>query len=138
MLTPLSLLWNRVETARGDSHIAVCRNLMVFGEALLKTVTAGLIAAVDDDKNRHRYSLCHRLIRANGLGAWDEVLANVVSGPTLQHLLPGALEAQQEFTTRHGKSSYLHEATVLLQKCLLYESWTVLVLRSEQICGSRE
>jgi len=91
---------------------------MVFGEALLKTVTAGMIAAVDDDKDRHRYSLCHRLIRANGLGEWDDVLANVVSGPALQHLRPGALEAQQEFTARHGKSSPLHDATVLLQACL--------------------
>ncbi len=118
MLTPLKLVWDRVEAARGDSPIAVCRNLMVFGEALLKTVTAGMIAAVDDDKDRHRYSLCHRLIRANGLGEWDDVLANVVSGPALQHLRPGALEAQQEFTARHGKSSYLHDATILLQGCL--------------------
>jgi hypothetical protein len=83
MLTPLNLVWDRVEAARGDSQIAVCRNLMVFGEALLKTVTAGMIAAVEDDKDRHRYSLCHRLIRANGLGEWDDVLANVVSGPAL-------------------------------------------------------
>jgi hypothetical protein len=45
-------------------------------------------------------------------------LANAVSGPALQHLQDGALEAQQEFTTRHGKGSYLHEATVLLQSCL--------------------
>lgn len=91
---------------------------MVFGEALLKTVTAGMVAGIADDKDRHRYQLCHRLVRANGLGDWDDVLANVISGPALQHLSSGAVDAQQELTTRHGRGSYIHEATVLLQRCL--------------------
>jgi hypothetical protein len=105
MLIPLQLAWERVEAARADSPIAVCRNLMIFGEALLKSVTAGMLAAVADDKDRHRYTLCHKLIRANGLGEWDDVLGNVVSGPALQHLQQGAIDAQQEFTTRHNKTS---------------------------------
>ncbi|HEX4773427.1 MAG TPA: NB-ARC domain-containing protein [Bryobacteraceae bacterium] len=118
MFVPLNLVWERVETARSDSPIAVCRNLMLYGEALLKTVAAGMIAAVADDKDRHRYRLCHKLIRSNGLGDWDDALANVCSGPALQHLRAGAYEVQQEITSRHGRGSYIYDATVLLQKCL--------------------
>jgi hypothetical protein len=117
-LQPIDLVWARVERSRTDSAIAVFHNLLLVGEALLKTITAGFVAAIQDDKDRHRYRLCHKLVRADALGQWVEVLADLSSGPALQHLMPGAIDAQRELTSRHSRRSYLHDATVLLQKCL--------------------
>jgi hypothetical protein len=76
-LQPIDLVWARVERSRSDSAIAIFHNLLLVGEVLLKTITAAFVAAIQDDKDRHRYRLSHKLVRADAIGQWVEVLADL-------------------------------------------------------------
>ncbi|MGB8848286.1 MAG: hypothetical protein WCC76_01100, partial [Candidatus Acidiferrales bacterium] len=65
---PIERMRDRLEVARQDSDTALFLYLMYFGEMLLKLAASGLIAAVLDDRDRHRYRQTYRLVRADGLG----------------------------------------------------------------------
>ena len=64
----------RIALDKEDSDYAYLHALSFKLEYLTKVVTAGLIACVGDDADRHRYSLEHKLVRADSLGEWVEVL----------------------------------------------------------------
>ena len=56
---PIDDLWERVALSKQDSDVTLFYNLMFLGEALVKTVTSGLIASVQDDRDKNRYRLLH-------------------------------------------------------------------------------
>src|SRR2546425_6417307 len=58
----------------------VVKMLMYLGELLTKTVAAGLVAAIIDDRDRHRYRQLHRLVRADSLSEWIAVIDDVLVG----------------------------------------------------------
>ena len=89
---------DRAEREREDSDSAYFGALMYAGEMLVKLVGAGLVAAVQDDRERHRYRLEHQLVRASGLGTWAGVIDDVLTGPSSQFLDPQAYPTQQELT----------------------------------------
>src|SRR5205823_1819617 len=99
MLLPIELMWHRVELAR-DEDTTFFLHLMYAGELILKVVTAGLIAAVAEDREGHRYRLTHRLIRADGLGEWAQALDETLAGPPAQHLVDAASEDRRAFIDR--------------------------------------
>ena len=49
-------------------------------EYMTKIVTAGVLACVGDDVDRHRYSIEHRLVRANSIGDWVQALNDLLVG----------------------------------------------------------
>ena len=118
-LRQLDLVLQRVEQSRSESTSALFSDLLHLGEAFLKTYTAALVAGLPDERNRHRYRLCHKLVRAASIGEWEEVLADASTGPASQHLLSGASAIQQELTQRYRRGSWSFDATALLHKCLV-------------------
>src|SRR5579875_1154434 len=102
-LLPIELVKARVEDGRKQSTTDLFNALLYLAEAFLKTYTAAIVAGLPDEPNRHRYRLCHKLVRAASIGEWDEVLADVSTGPASQHLLPGARLLQKELTERVGR-----------------------------------
>jgi hypothetical protein len=117
-LLPIELVKVRVEAARKESTNDVFSSLLYVAEAFLKTYTAAIIAGVPDETNRHRYRLCHKLVRAASIGEWDDVLADLATGPASQHLLPGAALLQKELTDRVGRGKWAYDAAALMQKAL--------------------
>jgi hypothetical protein len=117
-LSPIDLIKDRVETGRTQSIGDLFNGLLYLAEAFLKTYTAAIVAGLPDEANRHRYRLCHKLVRATGIGEWDEVLADVSTGPASQHLLPAAALLQNELTDRVGQGSWAYDATALLHNAL--------------------
>ena len=117
-LLPLDLVQKRVEARRAESQVALFHDLLHLAEAFLKTYVAAIVAGVPNESDRHRYRLCHKLVRAAGIGEWDEVLADVSTGPASQHLMPGASAIQQELSQRCGPGSWVYDATALLHACL--------------------
>ena len=79
MLAPIQKLLNHAANEKAESDPAYFAALMYTGEALMKLAVAGLVAAIQDDREGHRYRLESRLVRANGLGEWDEVLDDVLN-----------------------------------------------------------
>ena len=58
----------RVERAREDSDTSLFMDLMYYGELITKLTTVGLVSAILNDKERHRYRYLHKLVRADGIG----------------------------------------------------------------------
>lgn len=117
MFEPIGRMWQRVETARDDSDVALFYDLMKLGELVVKTGTAGLIAAVEDDRERHRYRLLHGLVRANGLGEWSKAAQDAMKPPVLEHLALTVREEQRELTQKSKAGSWQQEALSLLDEC---------------------
>ncbi len=114
----LDLIWQRVEASRSESIDALFDGLLYAAEAFLKTYAAAIIAGLPDDRDRHRYRLCHRLVRAAGIGEWDDALADVATGPASTHLLAGAGRLQRELTERESRDSWIYDSTARLHKAL--------------------
>lgn len=117
-LHPLELAWQRVGAARSESVDALFDAVLYAAEAFLKTYAAALIAGIPDERDRHRYRLCHRLVRAASIGEWADALADVATGPASTHLLAGAGLLQKELTERQGRGSWVYDSTALLHKSL--------------------
>lgn len=115
---PLARMWSRVENARQDSDAAFFMELMYLGEMLTKVTVAGMVAAIQDGNDRYRYRLLHRLVRADGLGDWQDCLTEVLTGPSLQSLVPSALDAQKDLTQRLGAGHWQHSAVEFLHQSL--------------------
>jgi hypothetical protein len=115
---PIDRMWERTEIARQDSDALMFLSLMCTGEAITKTIVAGLVAAIKDDKERHRYRLLHKLVRASSLGEWSHALNETLTGTSSQHLYSVARQEQQELTRKCGDGSWQYEANRLLLECV--------------------
>lgn len=115
---PITKMWERVDIARQESDTALFFALMYMGEMTTKIVTGGLVAAIKDDLLGYRYRQLHRLIRADGVGEWGQVIDEVLAGPASSHLLPGASDDCVELNTKIGVGTWQYDALDLLNTCL--------------------
>lgn len=113
-LRPIALMNDRVNRAREDSDIALFHDLLYAGEFVVRLTTAAIVAAIDDDRDRHRYRLLHKIVRADGIGEWSGVLDDALSGPASQHLVPAAKEDRRLLTERVGPGNWQYDAVRLL------------------------
>lgn len=118
MFKPIDQMRNRVEVARDESDVVLFYDLMKLGELVVKAATAGLIAAVQEDRERHRYRLLHSLVRANGVGDWSRASEEAAKSP--ERLTPAAREEQKQLTQKSKAGSWQHEALSLLNECFVH------------------
>lgn len=102
---PVARMLERTRLAKEESDTAYFFDLLYTGEMLLKLLVAELVAGVEDDRDRHRYSAEYRLIRADGIGEWVDVLDELLTGPTSQHLVAASRESQRALSTAFGPAS---------------------------------
>ena len=70
-MTPRSLfdrIDQRIALDRQDGDYALFHALMLKLEYVTKVVVSGIVACIGDDSDRHRYTLEHKLVRADSLG----------------------------------------------------------------------
>lgn len=108
----------RVQDAKADSDFNYFFSLLLAGEALFKTVTLGMIAALEDDKDRNRYRLEHALARSDGLGEWGRVLEDALSGPASQYLLVDARTEQAELARVCSRGDWQYESVASVKAAL--------------------
>jgi hypothetical protein len=106
----LDKLDSRVGIDKEEGDIAYFHALTLQLEYITKLVTAGVIACLDDDPDRHRYSLEHHLVRADSIGDWVDKLNHALTGPPAQHFLPEARNITRELTERIGVGDWRYEA----------------------------
>jgi hypothetical protein len=117
-LVILDRMWKQADIAKQESDTAYFYSLTYLGEMVLKITAVGLIAAIEDDRDRHRYRQMHRLVRADGLGEWSSAIDDVLTGPASQYLLPIARIEQKELTQNCKDTTWQYEAVRLLAVCL--------------------
>ena len=101
---------NRLSLDKEDGDHAYFTSLSFKLEYLTKVLVAGVVAVVGDDVDRHRYSLEYRLVRADSLGTWTEVLDQALTGPAAQFLLTEARPLIRNLTERVGPPDWRHNA----------------------------
>lgn len=117
-MIPVTRMQERIERAREDGDAALFMELLYAGELVTKLTVAGLVAAVADDRDRHRYRQLHRLVRADGLGEWAAVLDEVLTGPSSQHLVADARDLQKQLTQRTIDGAWEFDAVMRVHHCL--------------------
>lgn len=65
---PRELILGRMNRNGADSDTALFSELLYVGEFFLKIAVAAFVAAIDEDRENHRYRLVHGLVRADGIG----------------------------------------------------------------------
>ena len=98
----------RVERAREDSDTSLFLDLMYYGEFIAKVTTLGLVSAILNDKERHRYRHLHKLVRADGIGECVEVLDATLIGPASQFLQKQVRVEQRELTQKCKPGTWQH------------------------------
>lgn len=91
---------------------------MYLGELVVKLTTVNLLATLESDRDRHRYRLEHKLVRATGIGEWVQALDDLLTGPASQHRVQATAPAVREITQTHGsqESAWQVESVQLLQR----------------------
>ena len=115
---PIDLLNKRIEIAKEDSDTSMFLHLMYAAEQLTKLVTVGLLACVEDDNLRHRYTQEYRLVRADGIGEWSSSIDEILSGPTSQYLCSGIRDFQKELLEQKKEGTWQFDSIKLLNDCL--------------------
>ena len=108
----------RVKDSKSDADFNYFFSLLLAGEALFKTITLAMLAALDDDKDRNRYRLEHSLARADGLGEWGRALEDALSGPASQFLLTEAHSDQAELARLSATGTWQYQAVTTLKSAL--------------------
>jgi len=99
---PVQRMLDRVAIARTDSDTAYFFELLYLGEFVLKLITLELLTGLEDDRSRQRYALEYKLVRADGIGFWAEVVDEALAGPASQQLVLDAKTSQAALTMPFG------------------------------------
>ncbi|WP_211271595.1 hypothetical protein, partial [Streptomyces exfoliatus] len=92
---PVNRMLERANLARQESDTAYFFDLLYLGEMLVKVLAVELLAALQSDRERHRYAAVSELVRAESIGRWAELLDQLTSGPATQHLVPAGRDSQR-------------------------------------------
>ncbi len=115
----LEQMWQRVENARQDSDSELFNALLLAGEQVLKLTVIGLLAGIPDDRERHRYRLAFKLVRADGLGDWSATLDDILKGPASHQLCePAKQNEKTELVQPCAEDGWQHEAIMTLKTVL--------------------
>ena len=115
---PIAKMQERVNIERSESDTAFFYSSMYKAEFVIKMAVAGMVAAIREDRDRHRYRALYRLVRANGVGEWAEVLDEILLGTSAQFLVPDAREAQRQLTQRLGNDTWQYQVVEFIGQCL--------------------
>ena len=115
---PVKLILERAERYGADSDSALLTELLYVGEFITKLTVAAFVAAIEDDRENHRYRVLHALVRSDGIGDWSRALDELLSGPTTQQMSNAFFDVRRVFTERVGKGYWQYDLVRLLNDIL--------------------
>ena len=118
LLAPIEKMLAQAENERMESDAAYFDALMYAGEGVMKLAIAGLVAAIQDDRERNRYRLEYELVRADSLGTWDKILDDVLTGPSSQFLDTDARPTQQALNQWVSEGTWQAESLQALRESM--------------------
>ncbi|MCK9522488.1 MAG: NB-ARC domain-containing protein [Proteobacteria bacterium] len=115
---PFDRMWQRIEVDRQDSDTTLGLSLLYFGEMIIKTIALGLVAAIQDDRERSRYRQIYQLVRADGIGSWVHIIQEMLTGPISQKLSDSIKEERMELNSILA-SGWQRDAVSLMHQCIM-------------------
>ncbi|MBW8198320.1 hypothetical protein [Flagellimonas abyssi] len=114
----LKQVWAKNLIEKEDSDSAYFLALLYTGELLTKLICASMLAGVEEDSKKHKYSQAYHLVRADGIGDWGKAILEIVSGPTSHHLNIQLRNPQKEITQKVKAGTWQHDSISSLNECL--------------------
>ncbi|MEQ9415199.1 MAG: hypothetical protein RIF39_15295, partial [Cyclobacteriaceae bacterium] len=109
----------RVEHAKEESDTAYFLSLLYAGEQLTKITELGLLAGLQDDTERKKYSILYHLVRADGIGEWSSYLEEILTGPSSHLLILEAKRICKDLIQKVERNSWQYKAVALLHSSLI-------------------
>lgn len=106
----------RISLSHEESDTTYFLTLSIKLEYVTKLVTAGILACVGDNIDRHRYSTEHRLVRSGSIGDWISALNDLLVGPPAQFLNPYARDIIKDLTERVGPRDWRYTAVSAIRE----------------------
>jgi tetratricopeptide (TPR) repeat protein len=119
--TPFDRMWEQIQVEYENSEVAYFNSLMYLGEMLTKLAAAGMVAAVDDARDRQQYRLKYQLVHTDGIGDWARAIDEVLTGVPAQYLIPnitGQGSEANQLTQRSQSDEWQYKSVLLLDNCL--------------------
>ena len=107
---------NRIALDKEDGDHAYFHALSLKLEYVTKIVTSGVIACIGEDADRHRYSLEHKLVRANSIGEWAKALNEALVGSPAQFFDSNGRGLVRDLTERVGSGDWRYSAVTDLSQ----------------------
>ena len=105
----LAGMHDRVTRDMQEGDTSYFQALALKMEFIVKLVAAGVIACIEDDADRNRYELEHRLVRAGSLGEWNAALQAGLVGPSAQFFASPARPIVRELTQRVTQGDWKYD-----------------------------
>lgn len=83
---PLANMLKRAEASKEESDTAYFYDLMSIGELVVKFTALFLVANIEDDVDRTRYRYEYRLVRADGIGEYSDIISEITTGSAANYL----------------------------------------------------
>lgn len=131
---PVVRMLERAELARDESDTSYFFELLYLGELVVKILTTEILAGLQEEPEQHRQALEYRLVRADGIGEWADVLDDAITGPPSQHFVAAARESQQALAQPFGPSADTWQRRAVL---LLYVVSRILDPAVPDVSGQR-
>ncbi|MBB6671905.1 NB-ARC domain-containing protein [Cohnella nanjingensis] len=118
---PFNRMKERVENGKKESPFTHFNDLLNLGEMFIKLTTLGILSAVEEEREEHRYRSLHNLVRVSGIGDWVQILFNILHGPGAAYIIDEAFEEKRQLSEIR-KTSWHNDSAKQL-----YESLKILI-----------
>lgn len=116
---PLEQMFKRADASKDESDTAYFYDLMTIGEMVTKFTTLFLIANVEDDVERTRYRYEYRIVRADGVGEYAEVITDIATGSAANYLPRCVRDVEiVELNSKLNDDTWQFEVVSSLNRCL--------------------
>lgn len=110
-------MMNRV-TTNGDTDVVLFYELLYAGEFITKLAAAALVAALEDEREKHRYRFMHTLVRADGIGDWVTAIEELCTGPASEHICSDFGDIHRQLTQRATMDCWQYKSVIHINEVL--------------------
>lgn len=116
---PLNQMLLRANSSMEESNISYFYDLMTIGEMVTKFITLFFLANIEDDVDRTRYRYEYRIVRADGIGEYADIINDIATGSAADYLPRCVRDVEVvELNSKLNDGTWQLEAVSSLNNCL--------------------
>ena len=115
---PINNIQNRLEASKEESDISYFYDLIGYAEMVVKFTALFLVSNIEEDVDRTRYRYEYRLVRADGIGDFSQVITEIITSGAADHLVPDVVFTEKvEIQSKWKNDSWQYKALSTLDEC---------------------
>lgn len=115
---PINNMQSRLEASMDESDISFFYDLIGYAEMVVKFTALFLVSNIEEDIDRTRYRYEYRLVRADGIGDFSQVITELITSGAADFLVPDvAFTEKVEIQSKWKDGSWQYKALSTLDEC---------------------